>query len=395
MTARPPAPIDAAALDAVLAPFGQSRMLPREAYVDEVVLAWEHDAFFRGGWVCVGRVTDLPEPGDQRARAIGGAGLLLTRDRDGVLHVFANACRHRGHELLPCDGATNTGVLNRAVVQCPYHAWSYELDGRLRLAPRFDAENFDPSAIALLPVRHAEWGGWLFVNVSGDAPPFEEHLGSLRAQVANWECDRLVVAATHRYELAANWKIAVENYNECYHCPLIHPELARVSPPDSGDNHEGPGAWVGGTMELADFASTMSITGESGGVVMRSLTAEQRRQVLYLAVFPNLLLSLHPDYVMTHRMEPVSAGRTKIECQWLFAPEALDEPGFDPSYAVDFWDLTNRQDWAAVESVHRGLSHPAFVPGVLAEQESDVYRFVTMVARGYRGEAIRGGAVPR
>ena len=149
-------------------------------------------------------------------------------------------------------------------------------------------------------------------------------------------------------------------------------------------------------MDLADFASTMSISGESSGVVMRSLTSEQRRQVLYLAVFPNLLLSLHPDYVLTHRMEPVSAGRTTIECQWLFrARGGRPIPTFDPSYAVDFWDLTNRQDWAAVESVQRGLSHPAFVPGVLAEQESDVYRFVTMVAHGYRGEAIRGGAVPR
>src|SRR4029077_15522789 len=121
MTARQPAPIDPSALDAVLAPFGQSHMLPREAYVDEAVLAWEQEAFFQGGWVCAGRVTDVPEPGDQKAVAIGDAGLLLTRDRDGALHAFANACRHRGHELLPCDSA-----INRAVVQCPYHAWSYE-----------------------------------------------------------------------------------------------------------------------------------------------------------------------------------------------------------------------------------------------------------------------------
>jgi glycine betaine catabolism A len=391
MTASRPAPIDQAALHAVLAPFGQSHMLPREAYVDEALLAWEQDAFFRGGWVCVGRVIDLADPGDQRARAVGGAGLLLTRDRDGELHVFANACRHRGHELLPCDGATNKGV-----VQCPYHAWSYELDGTLRLAPHFDAENFDPAAVALLPVRHAEWGGWLFVNVSGDAPPFDDHLGALPARLENWECERLVVGATHRYDLAANWKIVVENYNECYHCPLIHPELARVSPPDSGDNHhDGPGAWIGGTMDLAEFASTMSISGESDGVVMRGLTDEQRRQVLYLAVFPNLLVSLHPDYVMTHRIEPISAYRTIVECEWLFAPEAFATPTFDPAYAVDFWDLTNRQDWAAVESVQRGLSHPAFVPGVLAKQESDVYRFVTMVARGYRGEVITGATLDR
>ena len=390
MSAHGPAPIDPGALDAVLAPFGQSHMLPREAYVDEAVLAWEREAFFHDGWVCAGRVSDVREPGDQLARSVAGAGLLVTRDRDGEVHTFANACRHRGHELLACDATINKGV-----VQCPYHAWSYELDGRLRLAPRFDAGNFDPSTVALIPVRHAVWGGWLFVNVSGTTTSFEDHVGSIPEQLANWECDRLVVGHTHRYELAANWKIAIENYNECYHRPLIHPELSRVSPPESGDNHEGPGAWVGGTMDLADFASTMSLTGSSTGVPMRALSAEQRRQVLYIALFPNLLVSLHPDYVLTHRMEPMSASRTLIECQWLFAPEATEAPGFDPSYAVDFWDLTNRQDWAAVESVQRGLSHPAFVPGVLAEQESDVYRFVTMVARGYRGEPLRGGPSPR
>ena len=244
MSRRSLAPIDPAALDAVLAPFGESHMLPRAAYIDEAVLAWEQDAFFRDGWVCAGRAEDVANPGDQRARSVGGSGLLMVRDSDGALHTFANACRHRGHELLPCDGTSNRGV-----IQCPYHAWSYELDGRLRLAPRFDAGNFDPSTIALIPVRNAEWGGWVFVNVSGDAPPFEQHLGSLADALVNWECDRLVVAHTHRYELAANWKIAIENYNECYHCPLIHPELARVSPPESGDNHDGRGAWVGGSMD--------------------------------------------------------------------------------------------------------------------------------------------------
>ena len=384
MTDKGAAPIDPAALDAVLAPFGQSRMLPREAYVDEAVLSWERDAFFHDGWVCAGRASDVREPGDQVATSVAGAGLLVTRDRDGEIHAFANACRHRGHELLACDTTINKGV-----VQCPYHAWSYELDGRLRLAPKFDAANFDPTSVALLPVRHAVWGGWLFVNVSGAADSIDEHLGSVPERLASWECDRLLVAHTCRYELAANWKIAIENYNECYHCPLIHPELSRVSPPESGDNHEGSGAWVGGTMDLADFAETMSFTGRSPGMPMRGLTAEQQRKVHYLALFPNLLVSLHPDYVLTHRVEPVSAARTIIECQWLFAPESVEASDFDPSYAVDFWDLTNRQDWAAVESVQRNLSSPHYRPGVLGPKEDAVYQFVTLVARGYRGEPLR------
>ena len=201
-----------------------------------------------------------------------------------------------------------------------------------------------------------------------------------------------MVAATHEYELRANWKIAIENYHECYHCPLIHPELCRVSPSDSGENFaDEPGAWVGGDMELADGAATMSLDGRSGGVVLRGLDERQRRQVLYLNLFPNLLVSLHPDYVMTHRIEPLTPTTSWVECQWLFPPEATDRPEFDPSYAVDFWDLTNRQDWAAVESVQRGVSSPRFVPGLLSGSEDAVYQFVTLVAGGYLGgELVRG-----
>ena len=228
------------------------------------MLAWEREHLFDGGWVCAGRLEDLAEPRAQKALRIGATGVLLTRDDGGALHAFANICRHRGHELLACGAATVRGV-----VQCPYHAWSYELDGSLRLAPHFgDVPNFDRDVMGLLPVAHAEWGGWVFVNVDGRAGPFEEHLGALRrARRRRGSASGCVPGATHHYELQANWKIAIENYHECYHCPLIHPELCRVSPSDSGDNIDDlPGAWVGGDMELADGAETMSLDGRSGGV---------------------------------------------------------------------------------------------------------------------------------
>ncbi len=379
---RPPAPLPVGALQATLQPFGLARMLPREAYVDEAVLAWEREHLFDGGWVCAGRIDDLAEPTSQKAVRIGATGVLLVRDGDGELHAFANICRHRGHELLAC-GATN----RRGVVQCPYHAWSYELDGRLRLVPHAgDMANIARDRLGLLPVRHATWGGWVFVNVDGRAPFFEEHLGGLATLAANWECERLVVAATHHYELQANWKIACENYHECYHCPLIHPELCRVSPADSGDNYdEHGGAFVGGNMDLAEDAATMSLDGRSGGVVLRSLDERQRRQIVYVNLLPNLLISLHPDYVMTHRIEPRSPTTSHVECQWLFDPDVAGWTGFDPSYAVDFWDLTNRQDWAAVESVQRGVSSPRFVPGVFTATEDAVYHFATMLASAYQG----------
>jgi Rieske 2Fe-2S family protein len=139
----------------------------------------------------------------------------------------------------------------------------------------------------------------------------------------------------------------------------------------------------------------MSLDGRSGGSVLPGLDERRRRQVLYLNLFPNLLLSLHPDYVMTHRIEPLTPTTSAVECQWLFPPDALEQPGFDPSYAVDFWDLTNRQDWAAVESVQRGMASPRFVPGLLSTDEDAVYHFVTMVAGAYLGRSLARGTVSR
>lgn len=387
--APPPAPLDPVDLDAVLAPFGHSRMLPAAAYVSNEVLAWERRWFFDGGWVSIGRGADLPRAGDQRGCRLGEQGeqsVLAVRDPAGGLRAFANVCRHRGHELLPCGEPT----INRGVVQCPYHAWTYELDGRLRLAPRFeDVPNFDRAELGLTPVPAGEWGGWAFVNADGLAPPLVDVVGNLDRLVAPWPLDRLVPAATHRYEVRANWKLIQENYHECYHCPLIHPQLCVVSPPDSGDNCSPRGSWVGGAMDLGAGAETMSMSGRSDAGPLPGLAEEWRRRVLYVGLFPNLLVSLHPDYVLTHRLEPVAPDRTVVECTWLFAPDAIARPGFDPAYAVDFWDLTNRQDWAAVESVQRNLRSPHFRPGPLAPKEDAVYQLVTMVARGYRHEPLR------
>jgi Rieske 2Fe-2S family protein len=215
------------------------------------------------------------------------------------------------------------------------------------------------------------------VNATDDAVPFETHVGALDELVAPYRPSSLVLGARHAYEIAANWKIVCENYHECYHCPLIHPELCQVSPPTSGRNYDLPGAWVGGTMELDESAATMSLTGASDGIPIEGVDP---REVRYLGLFPNLLVSLHPDYVMTHRLLPLAPDRTWVECSWYF-PSA----DVDPAYAVDFWDLTNRQDFAACESVQRGLASPHFRPGPFAPNEDAVHRWVTLVGRAYRG----------
>jgi Rieske 2Fe-2S family protein len=365
-------------------------MLPRAAYVDAAVFEWEQRNFFAGGWMCIGRSDSMPRPGDQRAESLGHAGVFLVRDPDGILRAFANACRHRNHELLGC-GET----VNRPIVLCPYHAWSYRLDGTLRKAPGFDDDEgaFDPADNGLVGLPVVEWHGWIFVDGSGQAGPFEDHVAGLEEIVGPYEPERLRVAGRHEYVVQSNWKILSENYQECYHCPVIHPELCAVSPPTSGDNyvHPGSGAWVGGWMDIREGAETMSLDGRSNGTPLRGLDERRRRIVDYVGLFPNVLISLHPDYVMTHILTPLAADRTKIVCTWAFSPEDLDRQDFDPSFGIDFWDITNRQDWGACESVQRGLSSPHAVPGLLSKAEDGVYQFVTMLARGYRGSALTAG----
>ena len=183
--------------------------------------------------------------------------------------------------------------------------------------------------------------------------------------------------------MRANWKILVENYHECYHCPSIHPELCEVSPPKSGEDHEAQGVWVGGSMELEDHAETMSLDGKSRAPNLPNLTAGQGREVYYYQIFPNLLISLHPDYVMTHRITPLAPDRTAVECEWLFSREAVEIGSFDPSYASEFWDLTNGQDWRACEGVQRGASSRGYRQGPLSPEETTVGKFVAMIAQGY------------
>ena len=364
-----------------LAPFGRSSTLPAEAYTAESVLRWEQEHFFDRGWVCVGRADGLGETGDQRAVPLGRESVLLVRGEEGTLRAFYNVCRHRGHELLPVGGEA-CGKF----VRCPYHAWAYGLDGELRGAPGFGkvGGDFQREGRSLVPMRVVEWHGWLFANASGDAPEFEEHAGNLGELLRNHTRDGLAVAARHDYEVAANWKILAENYHECYHCSSIHPELCQVSPPNSGgDNLEPEGAWIGGPMDLYDGVETMSLDGRSHAPNLPGLADGQDRKVYYFQLFPNFLVSLHPDYVMTHRLTPLAPDRTHVECEWLFSREAVETEGFDPSYASDFWDVTNRQDWHACESVQRGAASRGYRRGPLSPREDAVYQLITMVAKGY------------
>jgi glycine betaine catabolism A len=374
------APIGPAALEPALRPFGQATMLPAVAYTSDEVLAWELRHLFADSWVCIGRADELRhgnagEPITQRGLVVGDVPVLLTfPSNDGVL-ALANTCRHRAHEILSAGVAAS-----RQALVCPYHAWNYGLDGSLARAAGLDrVTGFEAADYGLVKLPAAVWHGWVFVNATGDGPPITDHLGDLASLVAPYHPEKLVHRARREYTVAANWKVIVENYHECYHCPLIHPELCRVSPPSSGANFDLPGAWVGGSMDLRDGAVTMSLSGGSDAVAIDGVDPGV---VLYLGLFPNLLISLHPDYVMTHRLTPLTPALTSVECAWYFVDATTD-----PSYAVEFWDLTNQQDWSACESVQRGVASPHFKPGPFAPNEDAVYQWVTTVARAYQGIA--------
>jgi glycine betaine catabolism A len=385
-----PAPLAKADIDNLLRPFGQSRSLPAAAYRSQEVFDWEWSEIFSRGWVCLGRTTDLLAPGQIRALDHGPESYLLTRDAEGEVRGFSNVCRHRGHPL-----AEPGEAFDARLIRCPYHSWSYRFDGTVRAAPTLGQwPDFDASEWPLSPVKVGEWMGWLFLDLSGEAGSLEETFGNLAEVLEPYQPGNLIKVARHSYEIAANWKLAVENYHECYHCTSIHPALCEVTPVDSGRDIAPTGLWCGGTMVLKDHAVTMSLTGESGGVNFADLAPGSDRHVLYLGLWPNLLISPHPDYVMTHRIVPIAPGRTFIECDWLFPPEALALEGFDPSYAVDFWDLTNQEDWNACMRVQQGAGNRGFAPGPLSPWESTIYQFLAMVGQAYLGEKVTAPAMP-
>lgn len=365
----PYAPLPLDELEQVTRPFGESAMLPANAYTSQEVYDWERRHLLAGTWYCVGRVDDIFTEGTtQHAQQVGDVPVLLTKNGDQVA-AFANTCTHRGHELL-ADGCSSS----KRVVHCPYHSWTFKMDGSLRTTPRFHNK---PEGHALTELPVEVWHGWIFVNANANAAPFSEHLGTLADFVRPYAPEQLELATTRSYDVAANWKVIVENYQECYHCPHIHPELVPVAPPDTAAYFaEQPGAWIGGTQELDENAETMAEDGKPGAPFLPGV---EQGKVFYAALVPNVLLSLHPDFVLTHHLKAIGPGRTRIECAWYTLNGKID------SGPVDFWHRINLQDWSACESVQRGLTSPHYRPGPFSPIEDSVYRWVTLIGRAYGG----------
>jgi Rieske 2Fe-2S family protein len=377
--------LDPREVEATLQPLERATMLPPRAFTDPAVLDWELETMFRG-WVCVGHTSLVADPGSYLMREIGTDSVVVMGAEDGRPRAFLNVCRHRGSRLIE----DSEGSVRRRV-QCPYHGWSYGLDGELKAAPHMDGvEDFEPSCWGLIPVRVATVGGLVLVDLSGDAPTIDSHLGELAGHLERYRVGALRRAGQVDYEVGANWKALAENYSECLHCPGVHPELNRLSHYLSGEVLEGAGAWCGGTMTLTEGAATM---GREGGHAharppIEGLSGQELSSVLYFVLFPNALVSLHPDYVMLHTLWPRAVDRTDVVCEWFFVPATIAADGFDPSDAIDFWDQVNREDWNVCELTAKGVRNRGYVAGRYSAEEEDVHAFDRMVAGRYM-DALR------
>ena len=346
--------------------------LPREMYVDEATWTHERERVLYASWACVGRVDDLglDAPGRLAVVDVAGESVVLTRADDG-LHAAYNVCRHRGSQLVPVTGEPGSGPVCAAAgaLRCPYHSWTYSLAGRLLKAPHTDGVEVDPADFSLHEVGIEEWAGFVFVHLSpASAERFGDGISQARANLGNYDMGSLVTGKLLSYDVAANWKVLAENYNECYHCGPVHPELTRLVPAFGGGGLDL--AWADG-IPHREGAWTFTMTGTTNRSPLPGLSEAERTRHKGELVYPNLMLSCSADHVAAFVLRPVAVDRTRIDCLLLFHPDAVSADDYDPSDAADFWDLVNRQDWAICESVQRGMSSRAYTHGWFAPMEDD------------------------
>jgi Rieske 2Fe-2S family protein len=345
-----------------------AKTLPAWSYTDPAVYRDELERFFFGMWVHAGRVDHVAETGAYVLRELGDESVVIVRGEGSAIAAFYNICRHRGTRLCTADG-TFAGR-----IQCPYHAWTYDLSGRLVGAPHMeDVAGFRKEDYPLWEIGLTTWDGHIFLNCSGQPRPLADQVGDLPAKFRPWRMEELRTGARVVYDVRANWKVIVQNYSECLHCPIIHPAFQRLSHYlDSDCDRPGPG-YLGGKNELRPGIETLSVDGRRRREYLGDLRPEDRRFVHFYVILPNLLLSLHPDYVMTHTLWPRAVDRTEVVCEWHFHREEVGKPSFDPADVVEFWDPTNRQDWHVSELTQLGVRSRAYIPGPYSDREDILY----------------------
>jgi len=359
------------------------KTLPSDYYRSPQIFARERERIFFREWICVGRDSDLPNPGDSTVLDVLGQSILLVRNESGALRAFYNVCRHRGAQLCGAElpgRATRGGVVGGKRIRCPYHSWTYSLDGELVAAPYIGG--FDATKFSLYPVGVDTWGGFVFVHLTpAGAKTLADQLGPIPERTSRYPLSALRVGHTIRYDVAANWKIIVENYNECYHCGGVHPELCDIVPAFRR-NGGGDLQWERG-IPHREGAYTFTGSGTANRAPFPGLNEDERLRHFGEVIYPNLFLSLCCEHVAAFILRPTGPETTSVECQFLFAADEIAKPTFDPSDAVELWDVTNRQDWAICESVQRGIASRPHDHGYYAPMED-----ISLDIRRYVGERL-------
>jgi Rieske 2Fe-2S family protein len=345
-------------------------------YTDPEVFAREQARVFEAMWMCAARTDDLAAAGSFRTVQIGRESVVVIRGRDGELRAFLNICRHRGATLC----AEESGQVKRTL-RCPYHAWTYGLDGNLVAAPNLARmPDVDRGRFGLVPVHLTEWLGYAWVCLADEPPSFAaevqgavvERLGDL-ASIERYGLDGLRVGRRITYDVRANWKLIVENFMECYHCATIHPELTDVLPEFTGGY--AAQAYVGHGAEFAADIAGFTVDGSPGFDRLPGIGADRDRRYYALTIRPTVFVNLVPDHIIFHRMYPLAADRTLVECDWLYSAEVVATQR-DVSRSVELFHRVNEQDFAACERCQPAMSSRAYARGgVLVPAEHHLTEF--------------------
>jgi phenylpropionate dioxygenase-like ring-hydroxylating dioxygenase large terminal subunit len=343
-------------------------------YADPDIYDLEQERIFERSWFCIGREEEARSTGDYLVRDVGRETILAMRGKNGQLRAFYDVCRHRGSVLLD----EPAGHLKGAAVVCPYHNWTYALDGELIGTPNVPASSgLDRASYGLREVRLDTWDGFVFVKLSDDPRTLLEQLAIEPDEPLAYDryaLGELRVAHRQTYEIVANWKIVHDNFNECLHCPGVHPELVKLVPMYRKGmvvDHDRPD--LGAT--LADGAYTFTMSGTSDLPLLPNLTELDCRTYWGYSIFPNLMVNLVSTGVVTFTLYPKSATHTTLIAEYLYRPETIASEGFDCSDMIEFLDLVARQDWEVCERAQRGVGSKGFVQGVYPLADELLHRF--------------------
>ncbi len=370
-------------------PMPEATGLHPDAYADQTFFDLEQQQVFERAWVCVGTAPEVSQPGQLLVRSVGRRSILIVRGPDGVLRGFLNSCRHRGTELADCD---TDGV---TTIRCPYHRWGYNLEGSLIATPRFNdvpRADFDSDEFSLMTVRVDTWGCLLFACLDADTPPLDEWLGDLPERSAGYGLDNWWLHEGQSLDIEANWKLISENFQEYYHLTWVHPELSKVSRVDDHYRYQGPGMYCGQTTTpvSGDTRDDWLVLPPANGLDKSDAVSGR-----FLAIFPNVLLSILPNHVFVMRLEPVGPGQTREHCSFLLPPSTNEPSPTEFASTKTFWFDVNNEDIDIVQRGQRGLSRGSVPPGPLAPRfEEPLHRFHNILADCMTLESMHDIAVP-